>query len=103
MYNLRFYYKGGKVGGLHKDYEAERDTIPAKLEAGEAVIPRVYVPKVDKFLKANKLPLPIPAKVEKVMHEFKMHKLKTSSGQIVKNKKQAIAIALSEARKAYKK
>lgn len=41
-------------------------------------------------------------KVEKVMHEFKEHKLHSGSkkGPEVKNPKQAIAIALSEARKA---
>jgi len=39
-------------------------------------------------------------KVEKVMHEFKRGKLKSGrSGKIVKNRKQAIAIGLSEARK----
>lgn len=44
-------------------------------------------------------------KVEKVMHEFKEHKLHSGSkkGPEVKNKKQAIAIALSEARKAGQK
>lgn len=36
-------------------------------------------------------------KVSKVMHEFKAGKLKSSSGDKVKNPKQAIAIALSEA------
>ena len=42
------------------------------------------------------------AKVEKVMHEFKEGKLHSGSkkGPEVKNPKQAIAIALSEARKA---
>jgi hypothetical protein len=35
-------------------------------------------------------------KVEKVMHEFKEGDLKSSSGDKVKNRKQAIAIALSE-------
>jgi len=41
------------------------------------------------------------AKVEKVMHEFKEHKLRSGSkkGPEVTNPKQAIAIALSEARK----
>ena len=41
-------------------------------------------------------------KVEKVMHEFKEGKLKSGKGGKVKvkNRKQAIAIALSEARKA---
>lgn len=39
-------------------------------------------------------------KVSKVMKEYKKGKLKSSSGKKVKNKKQAIAIALSEARQA---
>lgn len=38
-----------------------------------------------------------PAKVEKVMHEFKTGTLKSSSGQKVTNRKQAVAIAMSEA------
>ncbi|WP_294208259.1 DUF6496 domain-containing protein [uncultured Chryseobacterium sp.] len=37
-------------------------------------------------------------KVEKVMHEFKEGKLKSSSGDQVKNRKQAVAIGISEAR-----
>jgi hypothetical protein len=37
--------------------------------------------------------------VEEKMHEFKRDKLKSSSGQKVKSKKQAIAIGLSEARR----
>lgn len=36
-------------------------------------------------------------KVEKVMSEFKKGKLKSGSGKKVQNRKQAIAIALSEA------
>lgn len=36
-------------------------------------------------------------KVHKVMKEFKEGKLRSSSGEIVTNRKQAIAIALSEA------
>jgi hypothetical protein len=39
-------------------------------------------------------------KVGKVMREFKHGKLKSSSGQKVKKRKQAVAIALSEAREA---
>ena len=39
-------------------------------------------------------------KVEKVMHEFKEGKLKSGHGGKVKSRKQAIAIGLSEARKA---
>lgn len=39
-------------------------------------------------------------KVEKVMGEYKRGKLKSGSGGKVKSRKQAIAIALSEAREA---
>lgn len=39
------------------------------------------------------------AKVKKVMHEFKVNTLKSSSGAPVKSKAQAIAIGLSEARR----
>lgn len=44
-------------------------------------------------------------KVKKVMHEFKERKLHSGSkkGPVVTNPKQAIAIALSEARKAKRK
>ena len=39
--------------------------------------------------------------VEEAMHEYKCGKLKSGgNGKVVKNKKQAIAIALSEARKS---
>ena len=40
-----------------------------------------------------------PGKIKKVMHEFKVGTLKSSSGQRVMNQKQAVAIALSEARR----
>ena len=36
--------------------------------------------------------------VKEAMHDFKRGKLKSSSGQTVTNRKQAIAIGLSEAR-----
>ncbi|WP_168202364.1 DUF6496 domain-containing protein [Pedobacter sp. KBS0701] len=39
-------------------------------------------------------------KVEKTMHEMKAGKLKSGSGKKVTSKKQAIAIGLSEAKKA---
>ena len=39
-------------------------------------------------------------KVEKAMHEYKQGELKSSSGQKVKSRKQAVAIGLSEAREA---
>ncbi len=43
------------------------------------------------------------SKVEKVMGEYKRGTLKSSSGAPVRKKKQAIAIALSEAGKTKKK
>lgn len=42
-------------------------------------------------------------KIKKVMGEFKRRKLKSSSGRKVTKRKQAIAIALSEARRKKKK
>ena len=39
-------------------------------------------------------------KMQKVMHEYKHGQLKSSSGKKVVDRKQAIAIAISEARKA---
>lgn len=41
------------------------------------------------------------SKIKRVMHEFKEHELHSGSkkGPMVKNPKQAVAIALSEARK----
>lgn len=42
-------------------------------------------------------------KVKKTMHERKKGTLKSGSGKKVKSKKQAIAIGLSQARKAGKK
>ncbi len=55
-----------------------------------------------KVVKTKKKMTKGKAKVEKVMHEFKEGKLHSGSkkGPEVKNPKQAIAIALSEARKA---
>jgi len=38
-------------------------------------------------------------KIEKVMHEYKTGTLKSSSGKKVKSRRQAIAIALSEAKR----
>ena len=42
-------------------------------------------------------------KISKVMTEYGKGKLKSSSGQKVSNPKQALAIALSESRRAKKK
>lgn len=41
-------------------------------------------------------------KIAKVLREFKKKKLRSSSGSKVTNRKQALAIALSEARRAKK-
>jgi hypothetical protein len=38
-------------------------------------------------------------KVEKTMHEYKKGELKSGTGALVKSRKQAIAIGLSQARK----
>lgn len=46
---------------------------------------------------ANKQTPAQQRKIEKVMHEFKQGELESSSGQTVKNRKQAVAIALHEA------
>jgi len=42
------------------------------------------------------------SKMERVMHEYKEDELKTSAGNKVTDRKQAIAIGLSEARRADK-
>ena len=42
-------------------------------------------------------------KVSKVMHEYKHHDLKSSSGRKVKSRKQAIAIAMSESGQSRKR
>lgn len=57
--------------------------------------PKIKMKKVKVKMKKGK------DKVEKVMHEFKEHKLHSGSknGPLVTNPKQAIAISLSEARK----
>lgn len=60
----------------------------------------------NKYLEEMRLMPPEPKgkkKVEIVMDEFKKGKLNSSAGPKVKNRKQAIAIALSEQRRAEKK
>lgn len=43
------------------------------------------------------------AKIGKVLHEYKEGKLKSSSGGKVKNKRQALAIAISESKQIKRK
>ena len=47
----------------------------------------------------------VKAKIEKVLHEFKEGELHSGSkkGPVVKNRKQAVAIAISESKKKGKK
>ena len=72
---------------------------------------RFYVPAVEtnrvltgssfqEFNMATKTASKGKSKVHKVMHEFKEGSLKSGSGKKVKSRKQAVAVALSEARKA---
>ncbi len=49
---------------------------------------------------AKKSTSKVKSKVEKVMHEHKEGKLKSGGGKKVTSRKQALAIALSEARKS---
>jgi hypothetical protein len=103
------------------------DIVPAMLEPMEVVLSVPIVDKLNNYIKskADKMPAGlksklkdliemVPAsstmrnggqvnKIQKVMHEFKTGKLKSSSGQKVKSRKQAIAIALSEQRAVMKK
>ncbi|MER3581535.1 MAG: hypothetical protein C4347_01665 [Patescibacteria group bacterium] len=52
---------------------------------------------------ANKYASKFKQKVEKVMREFKQGKLRDVHGRVVNNVKQALAIALSEARELVKR
>jgi Family of unknown function (DUF6496) len=47
-----------------------------------------------------KTPTKGKGKVKKVMHEYKEGTLKSGSGKKVSNRKQAVAVALSEARQS---
>lgn len=56
---------GGKikyVQGLINKASKRGDTVPAILQVGEMVIPKPYVAKVERFLKENRMPLPMKKK-----------------------------------------
>lgn len=99
------------------------DVVPAILEPSEVVLPVPTVDKLNKFLTSKnknmstglkkhllnlveKVPVPIPFKtggqvqnkIKKVLEEFEQGKLYSSSGKKVTDRKQALAIALSEQR-----
>jgi hypothetical protein len=63
------------------------------ISAGQRLVLRVRVATKKTSTKGQK-------KIAKVMHEFKQGELKSGGRKKVKNPKQAIAIALSEAREA---
>ena len=58
----------------------------------------ILFPKNKPIVMAKKYSTAAEKKVGKVMKEFKSGKLKSSSGEKVTNRKQAIAIGISEAR-----
>jgi hypothetical protein len=69
---------------------------------GRSMTPSII--NMTEIIVARKYSKAASAKVKKVMHERKEGTLKSGgSGKTVKSKKQAIAIGLSEARKAGKK
>jgi len=79
-----------------KQTKTKRDKI--KVTMSKSAINGKVRPKLPKTKTAQ-----TSAKVAKVMHEFKTGKLKSgSTNKPVTNKKQGIAIALSEARRAAK-
>lgn len=92
--------KNSALKKLHKKEERLHHKAERAMEADE----RVHE-KIEKVSKKASLKKPVSKgkkKIEKVMREFKEDKLHSGSkrGPVVKSKKQAIAIALSEARKA---
>jgi hypothetical protein len=101
------YAEGGNVEDLSTSESFEK-LEDIKDESTDSPLLNKAIKKIKKHLKDNvKFVTPSPkfkkgGKVEKVMHEFKTGALHSGSkkGPVVKSRKQAIAIALSEQRKA---
>ena len=116
--SVRGYMRGGPVAKPVRDIEyseyahATKTPLPKKpkdkIMAKGGSVQSVQLAKskaVSKFAKSRPATkFKSGGKVQKVMHEFKTGELHSGSkkGPVVKSRKQAIAIALSEARKAKK-
>lgn len=97
---------GGKVKKQFGGMLPRGIATPRVLAARPIGIARpVVVPAATVLKSGGKIPKAGAGKIPKVMHEFKAGELHSGSkkGPVVKSNKQAIAIALSEARKAGKK
>lgn len=108
---VKGYARGGSVTGAHPAAPGKTQQTPAPEATMRGGIPASInrkmadspVPNVKARFKTGGA-VPKAAKVGKVMGEYKAGELHSGSksGPVVKNPKQAIAIALSEARKAGK-
>ena len=87
--------KGKTMHKKHKKHEAKESK---KHERKEHAAGKKAARVLKKDIKKGKK----EGKIQKVLHEFKEHSLHSGSkkGPLVKSRKQAIAIGLSEARKA---
>lgn len=96
-----------KLHGYHKPKSKKKSYkhFKAKAEAKEERLEEKIHPGIHKRVAALKKKTKSKNKIHKVLKEFKEGKLHAGSkkGPAVKSRKQAIAIALSEARKAGQK
>ena len=94
--------KGVKASKAVKGVKSVKAVKAAKAVKRVKAVKAVKGVKASKHKSVKKSHSKGKAKVEKVMHEFKEHKLHSGSkkGPEVTSPKQAIAIALSEARKS---
>ena len=74
------------------------DAGPVKMQPEESW--NSQKPKTQELKMARKYSKASGRKVKRVMHEMKRGTLKSGSGQKIRSRKQAIAIGLSEARRA---